>query len=208
LPMMLDAVAYRRRSPLRVHALRGTLGALRAHVFNNVIWPDFTMLPSPETPLLTFREIGMGQCLLRGSRAPKHIEVLPAVHTVPACGYAVRSADGRANWVFGGDSERNPAFWQRVNQLDVGALVIETAFSHNQRELARISRHLSPGVLVEELGHIGQGSHYPVYITHTKPDCTHAVMAEIEALSAQRKLLGLTVWDIRRLKAGDVLVVP
>lgn len=84
LPLMLDAVASLRQKAVRVHALRGTLDALRTHVFNNVIWPDFTSLPCPEAPLLSFHEIAVGQRLTLGRRWPKQIEVLPAVHPVPA----------------------------------------------------------------------------------------------------------------------------
>ena len=206
LPMMLDAVAWLRQAPVRVHGLRGTLNALRRHIFNNVIWPDFSLLPSPETPLLTYREIGLGQNLLRGSRAPKRIEVLPAVHTVPACGYAVRDAAGGPNWVFTGDTERNPAFWERVNQIEVGALVIETAFSHAQRDLAALCRHLAPGSLADELARIAPGRNYPIHISHNKPADADLIMGEIAALAAGRQARGLPAWDIRRLATGDVLV--
>ncbi|HEY9223692.1 MAG TPA: 3',5'-cyclic-nucleotide phosphodiesterase, partial [Variovorax sp.] len=130
LPLMIDAIASRRAQPLRVHALRATIEALRAHVFNNVIWPDFASIPSREAPFVSFHDIAIGQTLQLGARRPKAIEVLPAVHTVPACGFAVRCANGQGpHWVFSGDTERNPPFWDRVNALDVAMLVIETAFS-------------------------------------------------------------------------------
>ena len=45
------------------------------------------------------------------------MEVLPAVHTVPAVGYAV--ATGKGCWVFTGDTEQNPALWARINQMNV-----------------------------------------------------------------------------------------
>ena len=45
---------------------------------------------------------------------------------------ATRSRAGRGCWVFTGDTERNPAFWRRINQLDVAVLVIETAFSNRE----------------------------------------------------------------------------
>jgi ribonuclease BN (tRNA processing enzyme) len=64
------------------------------------------------------------------------------VHTVPAVGYAVTAGSGC--WVFSGDTERNPAFWERVNQLNVAMLVIETAFSNREKDLAKLSLHLSP----------------------------------------------------------------
>lgn len=141
---MLDAVGGRRTRSLRVHALRATIEALRAHVFNNVIWPDFESIPSPEAPFVSFHDIAVGQVLQLGTAAPKRIEVLPAVHTVPACGFAVSRAEGGANWVFTGDTERNTPFWDRLNALDVAMLVIETAFSNREQALAERSLHLSP----------------------------------------------------------------
>ena len=204
LPLMIDAVGSRRTQPLRVHALRATIEALRAHVFNNVIWPDFESIPSPEAPFVSFHDIAVGQMLNVGSCAPKLIEVLPAVHTVPACGFAVRHATGGAHWVFSGDTERNAPFWDRVNALDVAMLVIETAFSSREQALAERSLHLSPSVLADELAQIDPGKQYPIYITHTKPAETEEIMSQIEGLAA-RQVAGLAQRDIRWLKADGVL---
>ena len=40
LPLMLDSTAGQRSKPVQVHALADTIKALKAHVFNNIIWPD------------------------------------------------------------------------------------------------------------------------------------------------------------------------
>src|SRR3569832_451517 len=128
LPLMLDAIASSLTKPVQVHALPGTIAALRAHIFNNVIWPDFSRIPTPDKPFITFHEIHVGETLeFRGKR----IEVLPAVHTVPACGYAATS--GKGCWIFTGDTERNPAVWRRLNQMDVAALVVEKALSNREQ---------------------------------------------------------------------------
>lgn len=198
LPLMLDAVSTRRTSPLQVHALAGTIQALRAHVFNDVIWPDFTRLPTPQAPFLQFREIQTGQQLQIGA---KRIEVLPAVHTVPAVGYAVQS--GQACWVFSGDTGRNPEFWRRVNRLPVSMLVIETAFSRRESELAAASLHLSPDTLAEELASLPPESDYPIYITHTKPAETEQIMSEIRGLETARTGARPKAHDIRWLQAGQ-----
>jgi ribonuclease BN (tRNA processing enzyme) len=198
LPLMVDAVASARSTPVLIHALPGTIAALRAHVFNDVIWPDFTCIPTPEAPLISFREIRIGQTLCIGG---KTIEVLPAVHTVPAAGFAVSAGGGC--WVFTGDTERNPALWERVNQLDVAMLVIETAFSNGEKDLARRSLHLSPSVLAEELGCIDYTTKFPIYITHTKPAETERIMTEIQRFD-QTAVSGPTVaHDIRWLLAGQ-----
>lgn len=204
LPLLLDAVGGRRIRPLRVHALRATIDALRAHVFNNVIWPDFERIPSPAAPFVKFEEIAPGQVLQLGTAAPKRVEVLPAVHTVPACGFAVCRAEGDACWVFSGDTERNASFWERVNALDVAMLVIETTFSSHEEALAERSLHLSPRALADELAHIDPRKDYPIYITHTKPAETDEIMSQIEALAVDQ-VAGLARRDIRWLKASGVL---
>jgi glyoxylase-like metal-dependent hydrolase (beta-lactamase superfamily II) len=106
--LLADSVARRRgaakRAPIGVHALPATIEALRAHVFNGVIWPDFSRLPDVQHPVLRFVPIEVGQTLRFGSR---RIEVLSALHTVPAVGFAISavSADGpmpQPAWVFSG----------------------------------------------------------------------------------------------------------
>ena len=198
LPLMLDAVAARRGAPVRVYALAGTIEALRAHVFNDVIWPDFTRLPTAQDPFIRFQEIHVGQVLTIGA---KRVEVLPAVHTVPAVGYAVTAQ--QACWVFSGDTGPNPAFWQRVNQLPVSMLVIETAFSRRESQLAQTSLHLSPDVLARELDQIGPAHNYPIYITHTKPAETEQIMSEIRALDGTGAGAQQLRHDIRWLQAGQ-----
>jgi len=197
LPLMLDATAGGRAAPLQVHALAGTVAALKAHVFNDVIWPDFSRLPSMQQPWMRFSEIQTGQQL---QIAGKRIEVLPAVHTVPAAGFAVSA--GAACWVFSGDTGPNPAFWRRVNQLDVAMLVIETAFSSRESALAEASLHLSPQTLAQELDCIDPARRYPIYITHTKPAQTELILSEIQ--QRQASLGGAAArHDIRWLQAGQ-----
>jgi ribonuclease BN (tRNA processing enzyme) len=198
LPLMIDAVAARRTSPIKIHALAGTIDALKKHIFNNAIWPDFSRIPTPQAPFITFHELTVGERL---QVAGKEIEVLPAVHTVPAVGYAISAATGY--WVFTGDTERNPAFWRRINQMKVAMLVIETAFSNREKELARRSLHLSPNALADELDLIDKHAHFPIYITHTKPAETDLIMSEIQRFD-QTQPFGLDVsHDIRWLRAGQ-----
>ena len=103
LPLMVDAIASQRTTPIQIHALQGTIDALKAHIFNNTIWPDFSRIPTPQAPFVSFHPLTIGQTLLL---AGKSVEVLPAIHTVPAVGYAVAAASGY--WIFTGDTERNP----------------------------------------------------------------------------------------------------
>jgi hypothetical protein len=81
-------------------------------------------------------------------------------------------------------------------------LVIETAFSNKEKELAHRSLHLSPAVLASELDCIAPGKHYPIYITHTKPAETDMIMSEIQQFD-QNQLCESVSHDIRWLSAGQ-----
>ena len=185
-PLLADSVMRRRvgRPPIRVHGLPATLAALREHVFNGAIWPDFTRLPSAERPILLLQPFNIGEVLDFGGR---RIEVLPALHTVPAVGFAVLGAS--RCWVFTGDTAPNPALWQRLRALPVASLVIETAFRNDEFQLAHVSRHLHPAALGQELQHLAQG--VEVFITHIKPGELDAVMSEISALDHRHAVQAL-----------------
>jgi ribonuclease BN (tRNA processing enzyme) len=195
--LLADAVMRERRAhdraPIQVHALPETLAALRTHIFNGVIWPDFTRLPSAETPVLQLVPFAIGDQLTLNN---KRIEVLSAAHTVPAVGFAVDAGSAGA-WVYTGDTGPNPLLWQRLKQMKVAHLVIETAFSDEERQLARISRHLCPAALGHELAQL-DGS-VDVHITHIKPGEMDAVMSEIGRLGTPHRIHALQAGQLIKL---------
>ena len=42
--------SLRRGKPLTIISTKGIIETIHRHIFNNVIWPDFTRLPSPQAP--------------------------------------------------------------------------------------------------------------------------------------------------------------
>ena len=198
--LLADSVTRRRsalgRPAVQVRALPATIAALRSHVFNGVIWPDFTRLPSVDQPVLQFVEVQVGQAVEIGTR---RIEALPASHTVPAVGYAVQSTRPGAPgaWVFSGDTGPNPALWRRLQTLPLAALVIETAFRDDEAELARVSQHLCPSLLAQELRQLSHPTE--VLITHIKPGEVDTVMSEIAAQNGRHRISALV--------SGQVIVL-
>jgi ribonuclease BN (tRNA processing enzyme) len=201
IPLLADSVLRMRekaqRPPIQIHALPETLAALRAHLFNGVIWPDFTRLPSAERPVITLQPFAIGERLTLGGR---EIEVLSAEHTVPAVGFAVDGGDTAGHWVFTGDTGPNPALWRRLGEIKLAHLVIETAFSDEEQPLANISRHLCPASLARELAQLGAGKEgLDVHITHVKPAESAAVMGEIAALGLPHRVHALQAGQQFRL---------
>lgn len=173
LPLLLDSVAGTRSSPVTVHGRAETLNALRAHVFNGVIWPDFTRLPSIEAPFVVLEEYAMGSVIEIGARRFRPVEVS---HTIPAVGYLVSSAGGTI--ALSGDTAATEGFWSAVNACtDMRYVIVETTFLDCDAELAEIAKHLCPRALAGELAKYRGGA--PVLITHLMPGAESAIMEEI-----------------------------
>jgi ribonuclease BN (tRNA processing enzyme) len=179
IPFLVDTVGAMRSQPLTVHALPETIAALKQHLFNWQLWPDFTQIPSPERPLLRFSPVVVGQGVTISNRT---ITPIPANHVVPAVGYALNSGDG--SLIFTGDTTSCDELWRTVNNIgNLRYVIIETAFSDAERELAIRAKHLCPSLLVEQLALLTQPAE--VYITHLKPDEGSKIMQEV-ALCAAR----------------------
>jgi ribonuclease BN (tRNA processing enzyme) len=109
---------------------------------------------------------------------------LPAVHTVPAVGYQLDS--GKGSLVFTGDTGPNDALWAAVNRIEnLRYLIIETAFSDKDRELAKLALHLCPSLLADELAKLKRPAE--IYITHLKPSEIELTMQEIEELPGDHR---------------------
>ena len=174
IPFLVDTVGGMRTKPLLVYATRATIEILKNHLFNWAIWPDFTEIPTLEAPFLRYQEIELGQTL---SFSGRDITPIPARHTVPAVGYHLSS--GAASLVFTGDTGPNEALWRVVNRIEnLKYLIIETAFSNKERQLADVSRHLCPQTLAEELAKLERNAE--IYVTHLKPGEIELTMQEIE----------------------------
>jgi ribonuclease BN (tRNA processing enzyme) len=191
LPFLLDCVGARRKQPVIVHAQEATLAALRAHLFNDVIWPDFSRIPAPERPFLVYDAMPAGVEVALGRR---RIRSVPVTHAVPAVGYLVGSDDGSI--AFSGDTTETVDFWHVLNECaDLRHVIVETSFADADEELARVSRHLCPKMLAGELVKLKTGPQ--VHITHLQPGAEVAIMAEILRLLPTRAP--------RRLQRGDVI---
>jgi ribonuclease BN (tRNA processing enzyme) len=181
-PLLADVAFKRRismgRPAIQVHALSETLAALRQHIFNEVIWPDFTVLPSANRPILQLIPLNTGQTISLGSRS-RQITVLPASHTVPAVGFAVQGTALAPAWVYSGDTAECPEFWVALENLPVQVLVMENAFAQADQLLAEVSRHHSPDSLTRALRAWQGRAGTQIAITHIKPGEESVVLQEL-----------------------------
>ncbi|MBA3024694.1 MAG: 3',5'-cyclic-nucleotide phosphodiesterase [Gammaproteobacteria bacterium] len=173
LPLLVDSVGFMRDKPLLIHATAETLAILQAHVFNWEIWPDFAEIPNLHQPVMRYEEIKVGEIIDVGGRK---LTPLPVNHVVPAVGFRIDS--GKASLAFSGDTTTCDELWEAVNQIpNLRYLIVETAFSDAEKELAVLSKHLCPSMLADELKKLKLAPE--IFITHLKPGEVELTMREI-----------------------------
>jgi cAMP phosphodiesterase len=193
LPLLVDSVGGLRQRPVRIHALPETIAALREHIFNWVIWPDFTQIPHHDRPWMEFEPLLPGEVVQVGSR---RVRSLPANHTVPAVAFHLSSAE--ASLVFSGDTSPTDEFWQIVNSVpDLRYLIIETAFPNRDRDLAITAKHVYPILLGDELAKLRR--QIEVLVTHLKPSDREVIAQELGAWAGR--------YAPRVLEQGEILVL-
>jgi ribonuclease BN (tRNA processing enzyme) len=178
--------------PIEVRASPETQEILRQHLFNWKIWPDFSKLPNEAQPLLLFVDMPVAQPF--HPRENLRLTSFPVLHTVPAVGYALETDSG--TFVFSGDTYACEELWSFLNSLPrLDKLMIEIAFSDEDEELGRVSRHFTPRLLGQELQRL---RHRPtLLLTHHKPGCEQIIERQCrEALKG---------WDYQHLARGDVI---
>jgi len=194
LPLFIDSVQGRDgRASVHVHGREETLAALREHVFNNVIWPDFSQIEGLQGPLLELRAITPG-AVVRAHGL--EIGAVDVSHGLPALGYWV--ARGERCFAFSGDTHTNRSLWPALNArpaLDL--LVVDVSFPDAQRALAERAGHYCPHTLAEDLGQL---RHRPaIRITAAKPGEEAVILDEV-----RRALPGR---DVAALHDGQTLAL-
>lgn len=175
LPLLVDTVGDMREHPITLYATDATLKLLRSHIFNWLIWPDFTAIPDRNNPFLRMQPLRVGETVHLGDR---RITPIPALHSVPAVGYCASSDTG--SLVFSGDTTISESMIEAVNRIgDLRYLLVETAFSNSQHDLALAARHLCPSMLHRLLDRLSVDPE--VYITHLKPGFVERTIEEVLA---------------------------
>jgi cAMP phosphodiesterase len=179
LPFMADNVIGKISEPVRVVAVPDVLDVIKAHLFNNKIWPDFTVIPTSDDPVLSYNDIPVNEKTELG----RGLSIRPiwVNHTVPTTGFVIWDNDKAI--VYSGDTRNTEEIWKVASELgdSLKAVFIETSFPNRMRPLAELSGHLTPEMLGEEVGKI-KGYTGPVYVYHVKSQYLIDIEREIDAI--------------------------
>lgn len=178
LPLLIDNLFERIKTPIRVFALPEVLETLQEHIFNWKVWPDFSVLPSQEHPVMAFYPLRLQEVVtIEGV----DLTPFPVEHVVPTCGFHLQSDTGKT-LAFTGDTTYGDSVLETINALGpLDVLMTECAFPDRMLELGKVSKHLTPSLLKDLI----KGLKTPpdqVWLSHLKPSQQIEIRGELENL--------------------------
>ena len=121
--------------------------AIKTHLLNNVIWPDFTKLPTEVNPTLHFNEIKPEIPLVLGD-----YRITPVLvnHQNNAMGFIVERKNTAV--VFTQDTGPTDRIWEIANQTkNLKAIFTEVSFPNSLMKVAIDSQHHTPSTMKDEI---------------------------------------------------------
>lgn len=172
---LADNLYYaKRKKPLTVVSSRGIIDHLHLHLFNNVIWPDFSKIPTASAPTLKFQAITPGRKKRFGDF---QVRVFELDHTVESLGFLMETEKKAA--FFLGDTGLTERVWEAAASVTgLKAIFVETSLPASMQGLADKTGHLTPVTLAAELKKI-HGIRPDIYIHHMKPQYASTIRREI-----------------------------
>lgn len=172
--------------PLTIASTANTVQALSEHFFNDVLWPDFTRIPSSSAPTVQFVTLEWEQETRLGRFS---IRPFPVNHSVEAAGFVI--SNGQTSIAYSGDTGPTERMWQVLAQYpNLAALIVEVSFPNSQQALANHSAHHTPSSLWADLCKLNpQQRNLPILLFHIKPVFQRETERDIVQLGANNLIV-------------------
>lgn len=190
LALLVDAVQGKRSSPITIHATQPVITALKKHLFNWVLWPDFGAIPNTENPALRWETVEPGTPTdLNGRQVVAH----PVNHTAGSTSYLVRNR--KSSFLFTGDMASTPELWTTLSkEAGLAKVIVDCSFANAEMELAARSMHFCPRSLINDIGAVAHSIEFLIY--HLKPGQEDLIMQELSAEGGGRHFRALACGEI------------
>ncbi len=132
LALLADNVIGMRQKSVMNHCTEPVADALEKHLFNNIIWPDFSKIlnpADPQNPVLTIRRMRSGETVEVDGYAVCSVPV-----NYPVDRHALFVTGKTGTLVYSGDTGPTDKMWEAINKLtDLRAFIYEVSFPNNMR---------------------------------------------------------------------------
>jgi cAMP phosphodiesterase len=183
---LADNIIGRNKKPVMIRAIPEVIDAIQKHLMNNIIWPDFTKIPTLKNPVLAYAPMSPGKVV---SVSGLKVKAIPMKHPVPAVGFLV--SDGKTSFIYSADTGPNEKLWKvAARAKNLSAIIVDTSFPNRLDGIAGASGHFTPAQLNNDLTRAKVDRNVPIYIYHIKPIHKKKVISELASLGRKNvKLL-------------------
>src|SRR5688500_14004783 len=190
LALLADQVIGRRHLPVTLHCGPETAETLQSSYFNNYLWPDFTKIPTPASPVMRidvhdaaapFRIPAPGatepvkpkkQPASKGAAKKKNaaplaegeydVTYVPVTHPVESMAMIIRGASGAI--LYTSDTGPTTKLWEVANDTpDLRGLFVELSFPNHMQALADVAGHFTPQTLDVEMKKVARRDDIPLF---------------------------------------------
>jgi len=182
LAFLADSVCGLRESPVKIYSSAPVIRNLRNHFFNNIIWPDFSKIPTPEEPTIEFVDVPIGGTLKFDGISVQIVEVN---HPVPAIGFLI--TDEHCSVIISGDTGPTQELWKLAHKAakdkkkPLEGIITEVSFPNRMQDIATLAGHFTAAEFAIEVEtKIPKG--IQIYLYHLKPAHWDEVMDEVKEL--------------------------
>lgn len=169
-----------KKSPFEVFTHSAVKKIIKDHLLNDLVWPDFTKLPSESKPTMRIHAIEPEMKIVIGNYEVTPVEVNHAHH---AMGFIIEK-DGVAV-LLTSDTGATEKIWQIGKTFkNLKGIITEVSFPNRLHQVAEVSQHHTPASIKEEIKKMPAS--VPVILTHLKPGLRSELIQEIESLNEPR----------------------
>ncbi len=179
LPVFVENAYVPGRPPACIWGSDHVLTCLREDLFNDRVFPNLLVLPTPDAPFATLSRLTAETPIeIDGIR----VTAVPLTHTVPT--FAIVLESNGTGVAIVTDTAPTDRIWEVLNELPhLNAVYLEVTFPNAMSELADVSCHLTPRQFRAELRKLRRPAE--IIAVHLKARYHDEVAAEVKALGIE-----------------------
>lgn len=189
LPTLVENLVFMQETvPVTIYGSDPTISSIRQHLMNGIIWPDFSILPTKQTPVLKYNRLDEGVAVhLDG------LSITPFFLFRNASDFGYHIDDGISTLLYTSDIGTDAKLTVKGKVPD--SMIIEVSFPNEKEELALQTGHLTPLLMIAMIKELPVRPQN-IFIAHLKAFFRDQIIEELRALDMPNLVI---------LNDGDIL---
>lgn len=185
LPIFSDFMLSLGGHSFNLYTTENIMKQILDHVLNDLIWPDFTKLPTKKKPTINFIPVYFDRPFIIDQTEFVPLEMN---HLVESMGFIIRK--GKSSAAYSGDTYSCERFVDAINSdRTVKTVCWEASFPNRLEKIAVASKHLTPELLEIELNKVKKKC--DIHTFHLKPNLEDEIMSDLLKIKSRMTITAM-----------------